>query len=737
MRPTLALLLLLVFAPALQSQTVSSQGVHLGPHTSAAGTATPACVERYLAETDIRETCRPYTRIAHQGASTIAQATVPLGPSATAVFNDRWTETGGTLTLARTVTVHGNAPGGFLSSLQLTFAHPPPREALDYFIPGVVYGGTAHLTPAAIGGRDTYAASDKGVLQAREDRTPAPLAAIRFPDGSFVSLLHLNPLGATTVEDAQDTQARTLVDRRFTFGALGMHQSGDDLRLGFWYPGSEGEVTYAGNTYPGGQLHRWRRRYHPIEDGLTQQYTLQLQTGTAPTLPDLVRTTWRDAWQKLSPLVTPQNIPLVRDSILNMLFDRVLTVGDRTGIPVVASAVTGITPPNDFNALLGFVGKNIEAANFLIGDAELVHTPKAAFHRQQGEAIIDTFVRQLPVSPPVAEGFNLNTGAPAFNLPHEPEQQRVYLRSLTDDMKSLNRLLLRERAHGREHPAWLAWSRRFADWLLTQQAPDGGFPRSWHPGTGVPFDTSEQASYNPVPFLCLMTSLTGDPTYRHAAERAADFTWAAGQQNGLFVGGTIDNPDIIDKEAGTLSIEAYLTLYEHTHDPKWLAHAQRAAEFAETWIYLWNVPMPIGQPDAALPWKQGVPTVGLQLIATGHSLTDEYMAFDTDEFAELSLATHDRHDLDVSRLLLHDTKVMVALPNRPFDLKGPGWQQEHWSLAPVRGFGLHRLWLPWVSTSQLNGILGLMELDSTLFQQLSAPAADTPAADRSGNPPLP
>ena len=95
------------------------------------------------------------------------------------------------------------------------------------------------------------------------------------------------------------------------------------------------------------------------------------------------------------------------------------------------------------------------------------------------------------------------------------------------------------------------------------------------------------------------------------------------------------------------------------------------------------------------------------------------MAFDVDEFAQLSQITGDTHYLDVARLLPHNTKNMLALPGRTFDLGEAGWQQEHWSLAPRRGYGLHRGWLPWVATSQLNGIFGLMEVDPMLLNELA------------------
>jgi hypothetical protein len=154
----------------------------------------------------------------------------------------------------------------------------------------------------------------------------------------------------------------------------------------------------------------------------------------------------------------------------------------------------------------------------------------------------------------------------------------------------------------------------------------------------------------------------------------------------------------------------------------WLQRAVAAGNFAETWIYIWNVPMPEDEDNTELHWKKGLPTTGIQLISTGHSLTDQYMGFDVDKFAELYLKTGDDHYLEVAMILLHNTKIMLALPGREFDLKGPGWMQEHWSIAPTRGFGIHRGWLPWVSTSQLNGIIELEELDEELYQTMIKPS---------------
>lgn len=98
--------------------------------------------------------------------------------------------------------------------------------------------------------------------------------------------------------------------------------------------------------------------------------------------------------------------------------------------------------------------------------------------------------------------------------------------------------------------------------------------------------------------------------------------------------------------------------------------------------------------------------------------TDAYLAFDVSEIAELYRNTGDAHYRDVARLLLHNTKIMVARRDRLYDFTGPGWQQEHWSFTPPRGYGGHRYWLPWLATSQLNGIVGLEELDPHLYETL-------------------
>jgi len=668
-------------------------------------------------DSEVRTISGGYTTITREGFRWTGAGRLTLDGGASLDFEDHWELHDDVLRLDRTVRVRGSAPGGFLSAATLDLTGQRRWPQAEWFVPGMIFGGFANLPDTAIGGRAHYRPG-KFTVRIREDRLPAPLLLVHFDDGSSLAVMNPAPRGDTTAADANDVKAVPLVDERLQFGAVGAEERSENVTVGYWYPGSEGEVTYAGNTYPGGQLHQWRRRFHPIKDGLTQRYQVAFRVGRGERFPEAYASAWRWAWRTLRPAVTPNDIAAARRAIADVLARNAMEKDGRAGIPFFVDVLTKTTSPKDQYMLLGFCGKNLEAAQFLLREAELDSGPRRERLRRLAETIIASFLR-LKIAPPEAEGFRLDSDKPVYYL-GRPE---VFLRSFGDDLKALLKTYRREKQLGREHPEWLAWCRSFGDWLLTQQQSRGGFPRSWKPGTGEVISASPNSSYNAVPLLVLLTEATGDRRYLAAAVRAADFCWSDGQSEGRFVGGTIDNPDVLDKEAATLSLEAYLHLHRATGDRKWLPRAVGAANFAETWIYIWNVPMPADD-DARRGWKRGASTVGLQLIATAHSLADAYMAFDVDEFAQLAKLTSDAHYREVARLLLHNTKNMLALPGRTFDMGEPGWQQEHWSLAPPRGDGLHRRWLPWVATSQLNGIFGLMDLDPALFDELRGKGTD-------------
>jgi hypothetical protein len=584
----------------------------------------------------------------------------------------------------------------------------------------MIYGGPAYLLDQAPGGWPNYAA---GRFEMREDGFPIPVLGVHFRDGSSIALLDCHPRGDTTTADSNDSDGLTMIDERFLFGGLGAHErAGGGIDVGFWLPGALGLQRSANRTARSAR----RLRFHPFRDGLSQQYEIALRVGRDESFHDYYATLWRWGWETLKPAVNYYDMTVVRTSLVHQLAGSVMTHNGRTGIPFALNAVTGGPSRllRDNDAIMGFVGKNLEGAALLLADADLHPGAASEKNRQLAVAIMDTFTRQVKVSPPDSEGFNIDTGRPSITNPTGVFSGQVHLRAFTDDVRWMLKAYQREKSRGREHPEWLRWSMEFADWLVQQQRPDGSFPRSWRLGTGEALQTSSTSTYNAMAFLVAQfqaENRTGHQRFLDAAERAGDFCWLTYQAHDQYVGGTMDNPNIVDKEAGTLSLEGYLALYEATKNKKWLRHARSAADYAETWIYAWDVSMPVDADEATLHWKKGVSTIGVNKINSTGSGVDQWMAGDVDKYARLSVYTGDQHYLEVARILLHNTKNMVALPGRLYDLAGPGWQQEHWGMTTQRGMGsASRAWLPWATVNHLEGILALEDFDPALFRKVAA-----------------
>jgi hypothetical protein len=632
---------------------------------------------------------------------------------------DHWTLTDSVLSVSRKVAVTGNAPGGFDSSVVFAVAPSVQWTNVNCLAPGALYGDPTYDGPRSPGGTMNYEA---GRFFMREDILPAPLFALSFSNGASVAMLDPAPHGDTTEEETKLAKP-VIIDSRLQFGALGAWETRTGpLEFGFVFPGTSDSL--GGRAETSGR--RWIRRYHPIAQGFAHSYQVCFRFGQNESFRDLTRNTWRWAWNTLKPPVNHIDVEQMRRVLTDHLEANANTIDGRTGIPFVISTMeTNQVQWNYTMVAMGFVGKDLECANQLLLESDRDQTERGQKMRRTGLAIISSMINALPTVPLEGIGFDLATGKPWDSVAKDSDRNWLapWLRNATEDMRVLMQAYRREKAHGHEHPEWFNWVKQYVDWLVQQQRADGSFPRRWERGSNVVAEPTGTASYCPVPLLVLMTELTGDSKYQQAAVRAAEYVWTNFGTRGLFVGGAIDNPNITDKEAGMLSMEAFLSLYDSTKDSKWLDRAQTAGTFAESWIWIWNVPMPVDATDAELHWKKGVPTVGVQgITAAVAGSADEYLDWAVPSYAKLYKYTGDEHYLDVARVLLHDTKSMVALPGRQYDMRGIGWQQEGWRMGPGgagRGVGGHRFWLPWISANHLHGITGLEEFDAALYQKIA------------------
>ncbi len=708
----------------------------------------PAQIEVFAGGENARQLGAGYQSVQKQGDAVVATAKVAGdGPAAFAV-EDRWTVSDAVLSLSRKVSVTAAEPNaGFYSAIRLTTAPTVKWEDVNCLVPGLIYGNSAR------GGRGGALAAGARRYSLREDVLSAPMISVLFQDGNWAAVIDLAPKGDTTQAETTASGATAIIDNRIRFGALGVQEvPGGGAELGFWLPGTTvGSAGGFGRRGGAAGASAVQRRYHPVQAGFAQSYQVAFRFGKSETFRDMERETWRWAWTSLKPKATPVDIELVRQSLADHLADRVVVVNDRAGVPFVIDAVSG--KPGSFRPggrqrgqpnpevanwakshgidadpaadelelwpkiIMGFCGKNVEVADQLLIEADRDSSERGQRMRKLGMTIIESMIRIVPMSPaPAGEGFDIRTGQagavrgdPAFSL-----------RSVSEDMRIAVDMYRREKARGRDHTHWIKWVTEYADFLLRVQRADGSFPGSYQGGTGRPTSSSGVTSYAAVPVLTRIGEETRDKKYLDAALKAGDYVWNDYGSKCVYQGAT--GGEAVDKESGMLSTEAFLALYETTRDAQWLDRAQSAASYTESWIWIWNVPMPLDANDANLGWKKGVPTIGANGIAANvPGEVDQYLDWAVPTYARLYKYTNDEHYLDVARILLHGTKAMLALPGRTYDLKGPGWQQEHWRMGGrgTRGIGAHRTWLPWISVNHLHGITGLEDLDKDLYQRLT------------------
>ena len=680
----------------------------------------PARIEVYRTDTDIRALVAGYRTVERPAAGDGLEAEAEIAGDDAVAFRvkDRWSLNGDVATVRRTVEVRGTTPGGFQSSVVLEADPAMNWSDANCLAPGVLYGDPTYNGERSPGGTLNHAAR---CFLVREDVLPAPLFALSFHNGSSVGVLDLSPRGDSTVAETTLADA-VMIDARFQFGALGAWQTGDNpIEFGFRFPCSYNPYAGAPGASPSP---RWVRRYHPIGPATVHRYAVSFRFGANESFRDVTRNSWRWAWSTLNPVVAPLNLDQVRRVLLDHLAAQTATIEGRTAIPFVLSTVSDQRQWNWTMVAMGFVGKTVECADQLLREGDRDPTERGRRMRETGLAIISSLITALPTVPLQGTGYDLATGKPWDHIWLAP-----WLRNATEDMRVLIRAYRRERTLGRPHPEWFSWVKTYADWLLPQQRADGSFPRRWKVGSNEVAEPTGTTSYCPVPLLVAMSEETGDPKFLQSAVRAAEYVWTNWGVRGLFVGGASDNPNITDKEAGMLSLEAFLSLHDATKEAKWLERARAAADFAESWIWIWNLPMPLDADDANLRWKKGVPTIGVQGITALHAGgADEYLDWAVASYAKLSNLTRDPHYLEVARILLHGTKSMLALPGRQYDLKGIGWQQEGWRLGPGgagRGTSGHRFWLPWISANHLYSITGLEDYDPALYRMLSGTPPST------------
>jgi hypothetical protein len=169
-----------------------------------------------------------------------------------------------------------------------------------------------------------------------------------------------------------------------------------------------------------------------------------------------------------------------------------------------------------------------------------------------------------------------------------------------------------ERMRGIEHPDWekavLSNLDAFARlWNLHQE-----FGHKVDRNTLDVVEAGSAAGALCIGGLALGSTLPNGREYMQVATAAADAFYQRFVRTGWIAGGPLDIPITADSESVTGLLESYVTMYEVTHDAKYLKYATHTAHQLATWVVAYNAPFPAGTKGD----KFGIQTVGGLLANT-------------------------------------------------------------------------------------------------------------------------
>lgn len=583
---------------------------------------------------------------------------------------------------------------GFSSKFSLVMAESADPHDYQCFAPGVWYRQN-EFGPDELMGKDL----DCEYFWMLETRCALPLFAMHhIGSGEMASLSRW--ASDVTMRTLGIEQSENNTDPKFTIGSVGMSRPEkrtlnymyygfavrkdnptpvDGLSIDYVYPGCDGQ-TPVKNSYGGLDYHNkamnFRRINHPVVPGFEQNYSVAINFGQHESFQEMMRDIWRITYSRMRDRLFCVDNERHYRNCMEIFMKYTRKYGDSYGLPFACQL-----PDMDISSVsfqFGFVGQQPGIGNLLLRYGDREKLPEA---REKGMGILDFWVNTA-MTPSGLPQMCYNPNIKGFEpYPH-------YTRMLADGMEAILDAYVYLHKTGEEKPDWLAFCIKTGDWLIKVQNEDGSFYRAYYTDGSIRMD-SKSNTPSVIRFLVQLYLVTGDVKYKAAAEKAGDWSFDNAYLNMEYRGGTCDNTDIQDKEAGIYALFGFLSLYDLTGDKHWLEGAVGAADYTETWTYAWT--FPVYTPWPKHPFNQY--TISGQSIITIGGGADVYMAACSYTYYRLYLLTGDSHYLDFAEFIHKNTRQSNDIDGTSgYAMPGLGHESGNF-FSQKLGSQYH--WLPW------------------------------------------
>ena len=444
----------------------------------------------------------------------------------------------------------------------------------QFYMPGFWYRQNLRSPEKA----PSFHTSDSWLV--REDRLSTPLtAAFNSSKGKSMSVIRIDKFDKEAL--ATHKEGEVIVSGETSIGYTGFENIGGMTVLSYGFPYKEAPKTYIRKLTLAPSV----EAFQLLRKGDSITLTWELSEIDAADFSECVQRTWEYCYDtnRPQPVNTPYTVDRMKDVLSNFFVESYVNTTPThyySGVELKT-----VTCDNTDVAEVGFVGRTLlNAFNAL----EYGFQQKRPELVNSANSIFDTYLTN-GFSP--AGFFN-----EVVHYNRDFKEPNLSIRRQSEGVYAILNYLDYEKQHKRKHPEWEKRLKVILDSFLRLQNADGSFPRKFKDDFSIVDGTGGSTPSATLP-LVMAYKYFKDKRYLESAKRTVNYLENELISKSDYFSSTLD-ANCEDKEASLYAATAtyYLALVtkgaERSH---YAALCKKAAYFALSWYYTWDVPFAEGQ----------------------------------------------------------------------------------------------------------------------------------------------
>ena len=444
----------------------------------------------------------------------------------------------------------------------------------QFYMPGFWYRQNLRSPEKA----PSFHTSDSWLV--REDRLSTPLtAAFNSSKGKSMSVIRIDKFDKEAL--ATHKEGEVIVSGETSIGYTGFENVGGMTVLSYGFPYKEAPKTYIRKLTLAPSV----EAFQLLRKGDSITLTWELSEIDAADFSECVQRTWEYCYDTNhpQPVNTPYTVDRMKDVLSNFFVESYVNTTPThyySGVELKTA-----TCDNTDVAEVGFVGRTLLNAFNALEYGSQQNRPELV---NSANSIFDTYLTN-GFSP--AGFFN-----EVVHYNRDFKEANLSIRRQSEGVYAILNYLDYEKQHKRKHPEWEKRLKVILDSFLRLQNADGSFPRKFKDDFSIVDGTGGSTPSATLP-LVMAYKYFKDKRYLESAKRTVNYLENELISKSDYFSSTLD-ANCEDKEASLYAATAtyYLALVtkgaERSH---YAALCKKAAYFALSWYYTWDVPFAEGQ----------------------------------------------------------------------------------------------------------------------------------------------